>query len=259
MALRRGHCGLLRTGVLGGRVVPVMSWAKVDDHLFMHPKFLGVSLPARGLWLGALSYAAGIERDGWFPSSALSMLAGGAKHDDLVRQLVHASLWVQDGDGYRLHNFLKYNRSRKQLKKQRKLTAKRVQALRARNGVTPALVTRLPARPDPSRPKKKRESASRQLPTTETLTPERLEMAQKLGLSAKAAGQEWAKLADHEFRDAHSNWDAVWRNWVRRAPEFTGSALSRARMVVPSSGPQTPSVKATQAILARLTLKDMPA
>lgn len=28
---------------------------------------------------------------------------------------------------------------------------------------------------------------------------------------------EMAMLRDHEFRDAHSDWDAVIRNWLRRA------------------------------------------
>lgn len=31
---------------------------------------------------------------------------------------------------------------------------------------------------------------------------------------------ETEKFRDHEYRDPHSNWEAAWRQWMRRAPEF---------------------------------------
>ena len=138
-----------------------MSWAKIDDHLFCHPKMLTVSLAARGLWITALSYAAGLERDGWFPFSGLALLArSDVDLDPLAHELVHAALWSREADGYRIHDYLRYNPSAKQLQKLRKRDAARQRASRMRHawshGVTPDGVTRpchsVPARPGPTRP-----------------------------------------------------------------------------------------------------------
>jgi len=137
-----------------------MAWAKIDDRLYAHPKILRVSLGARGLWLTAFSYAAGLERDGWFPFAALPLfLPGNAvsnalsspNADAYVNELLSEGLWIRVEDGYRFHDFLRYNRSSKELKRQRKHGAKRLQAYRKRHGkgnaVTNALVTPTPARP----------------------------------------------------------------------------------------------------------------
>lgn len=42
--------------------------------------------------------------------------------------------------------------------------------------------------------------------------------------------RETACFRDHEFKDPHSDWPAVWRQWMRRAPEFKrngGPGVSR--------------------------------
>lgn len=38
---------------------------------------------------------------------------------------------------------------------------------------------------------------------------------------------------DHEFKDPHSNWEAAWRQWMRRTPEFS------RRTPVPKNGAST--------------------
>src|SRR5215831_16578268 len=106
----------------------MMAWARIDDRLFSHPKMLEVSLAARGLWLTALSYAASLERDGWFPASALPLFAPSIPRVELVnlaQELVMTKLWRVASDGYVIHDFLGYNRSRKELKRQRKQVAAR--------------------------------------------------------------------------------------------------------------------------------------
>src|SRR5262245_7874178 len=66
-------------------------------------------------------------------------------------------------------------------------------------------------------------SNSRQLdaqwPEDFTLTLERTEAATTFGLDAAT---EWNKFHDHALKDGvtHKNWDAAWRYWCRRAPEF---------------------------------------
>lgn len=47
--------------------------------------------------------------------------------------------------------------------------------------------------------------------------------------------RELAKMRDHQFRDAHSDWDAVVRNWLRRAFEQNRSKLNGAAGVTGSN------------------------
>jgi hypothetical protein len=58
-----------------------------------------------------------------------------------------------------------------------------------------------------------------QWPEDFTLTLERADVARTLRVDAAA---EWAKFKDHALKDGttHKNWDAAWRYWCRRAPEF---------------------------------------
>jgi hypothetical protein len=52
-----------------------------------------------------------------------------------------------------------------------------------------------------------------------SLTPERAEVARRLGEDATV---EWNKFKDDALEDnvQHVDWDASWRMWLRRAPEF---------------------------------------
>jgi hypothetical protein len=150
-----------------------MSWAKIDDRLWSHPKFLGLSLSAAGLWLFGLSYAASLERDGWFPGDALSRLTVTPDCESSAHELVHAGLWLREPDGYRIHDFLKYNFSRKRLIAKRNRDAKRKQRSRARHAVTPRGVraesaTPVPSRPVPSRPTEEKKIRSRSLRSLDT-------------------------------------------------------------------------------------------
>lgn len=81
-----------------------MSWARVDDGWWCHPKVLGVSLTARGLWVSALSWSCAQRRDE-VPRPLLAML--GATAAEAV-ELVDAGLWVEVDDGYRIHDWAEY-------------------------------------------------------------------------------------------------------------------------------------------------------
>jgi hypothetical protein len=214
-----------------------MSWAKIDDRLCLHPKFISISLEAAGLWVRALSYAAGLERDGWFPVEVLPLLAGTHEYDVLVHELVHAMLWVREPDGYRFHDYLRFNLSRKQLVRQRKKTTERVTALRVRNAVTNAVstpvVTRLPARPVPSgsgrEEQKKLAFARKEKPPrakAKTPWPEDLVLTEALAAYATRQGldarYEWGKFQAHALRDdvRHVDWPRAWEYWVRNAWEI---------------------------------------
>lgn len=77
--------------------------------------------------------------------------------------------------------------------------------------------------PEPvDKPPPKRKPTKR-LPADVTLTEQRRRFALEAGLTDAIARLEWAKLADHEFRVAHTDWDAVWRNWVRNVAGRAGN------------------------------------
>lgn len=101
-------------------------WAKVDDRLHAHPKAAEAGLEAMGLHLLAMSFCAAYETDGHvkerFPTEKAGERAG-----VLVERLVQVGLWELNGNGWRIHDWLKYNLSKreaKQLAKARALAGK---------------------------------------------------------------------------------------------------------------------------------------
>jgi hypothetical protein len=98
-----------------------MSWVRVDDKAWSHPKFAGLSGNAVRLWLFATCWSAGHETDGKLPKVVLRIL-GAAPKD--AAALVDAGLWHKTEDGWGIHDFLEYqpsaadNRTRREAKAQ---------------------------------------------------------------------------------------------------------------------------------------------
>lgn len=81
-----------------------MSWAKVDDGWWCHPKVMGLSPAARGLWVSGLSWSCAQRRD-VVPSTFPPMIGCGT---DEAAELVGVGLWdVVDG-GWRIHDWSDY-------------------------------------------------------------------------------------------------------------------------------------------------------
>jgi hypothetical protein len=120
-------------------------WAKIDDKLCTHPKFVGLPLAPRGLWVTALSWSSMQLTDGHIPRSALRLF--GAQPRD-ARRLVEAGLWEEDGDGWRFHDWSDYQPSAWDVRESaRKVRQERVEAgtrgglKKARNRAKPASKT----------------------------------------------------------------------------------------------------------------------
>lgn len=225
-----------------------MSWAKVDDKFFAHPKVQAVSFGARGLWVTALSWVAAMETDGHVTRNALRCVTGNQTREEIeawTRELVRYGLWVEDDDGYRFHDYLRFNPSSKQLKHKRKINSTRQRIFRSRNAKRNALrdegrnalVTGIPARPllsSPSpilslssetevpakngrAPRRKRAKCS--WPEDFVLTAKCAQLARDLGEDPEV---EWNKFKDNALANGvqHVDWDAAWRMWLRRAPDF---------------------------------------
>ncbi len=88
-----------------------MSWLKIDDGLFVHPKWLRTPATARALWITALSYCGKMNTDGYVDSALLPLL-GGSVED--AEALTSSGLWDAVGGGYCFHDFEEYNRTTQQ-------------------------------------------------------------------------------------------------------------------------------------------------
>lgn len=109
-----------------------MTYFRVDDKFWSHPKTTSLSMAARGLWATAGSWAACYLTDGYIPRSSLRSIAGGANVKKAVDELVTAGLWIDVGDGWQYHQWDEHNYNRAQVEQQRQRRRKNQDAWRAR-------------------------------------------------------------------------------------------------------------------------------
>jgi len=85
-----------------------MTWVKLDDGFFMHPKALAAGRYDRDLYLAGLCWSAGQETDGLIPAHALAliaMVAGVADADQAASRLAEVGLWITDVDGWQIRRY----------------------------------------------------------------------------------------------------------------------------------------------------------
>jgi hypothetical protein len=99
-----------------------MPWAKVDDKLHAHPKAARAGLEALGLHLLAMSHVAAYETDGHV-LARFPFEKAGEQGDGLAATLVESGLWELNGDGWMIHDWLKYNPSKREAKQLAKARA----------------------------------------------------------------------------------------------------------------------------------------
>ena len=94
-------------------------WFKLDDSIWSHPKFLGLSDKAFRLWVRAGAYSAQHLTDGLVTPEVLRILGASRK---LCAELHAAGLWepVPDG-GWRFHDWEHYQLSRAEVELRRDL------------------------------------------------------------------------------------------------------------------------------------------
>lgn len=79
-------------------------WAKVDDGFWCHPKVLGLSLEASGLWVRALSWSCA-QRIDLVPVSFVRMVGA---TDETAAELVAVGLWDLAETGWIIHDWNSY-------------------------------------------------------------------------------------------------------------------------------------------------------
>lgn len=114
-----------------------MTWARLDDSFYDHPKFLGLGLEPIGLWACGLAYACRYLTDGFLPRAAVARF-GGPKGIKTASELVDSGLWSEVNGGYSIINYLEYNQSKSNVESTRKVkqdAGKRGASARSRSHV----------------------------------------------------------------------------------------------------------------------------
>lgn len=150
-----------------------MTWFKIDDGFYDHPKFLDLSNAAVGLWSKAGGWCGRHLTDGVIPASQVKVLKGTRAQ---IRDLIEAGLWVETttdvgAKAYRFHDWNDFQPTRELKLKERADSAERQRKSRERKAqeqgesenvtrdshVTPSRDKRVShrqvsQRPDPTRP-----------------------------------------------------------------------------------------------------------
>jgi hypothetical protein len=109
-----------------------MGWTKVDDRLAFHRKTIKAGNAAMGLWVRALSFAGGDQRDGFVEYEVALSMGTQQEADTLCR----VGLWVEEMDGYRFHGWDEYQLTTEQWDKKKADAAERTRAWRERKAAT---------------------------------------------------------------------------------------------------------------------------
>jgi hypothetical protein len=95
-----------------------VTWFYVDDKFWSHPKTIGISLSAVGVWTMAGTWCMAHLTDGYIPSDALRMVCR-RKTLKEEQELVIRNLWTEVGDGYQFVDWLQWQRSREYIESKR--------------------------------------------------------------------------------------------------------------------------------------------
>lgn len=110
-----------------------MSWLKIDDGFVEHFRVDPLSDRAFRLHVAALCHCSRNLTDGHVSTKNVRVLRArsnnaGVKHVD---ELLEAGLWVQNGDGYVIRDYLDYNPSAEKVRQERSKAAERMRDVRA--------------------------------------------------------------------------------------------------------------------------------
>lgn len=106
--------------------------AVLDTHWHANPKILALGLDAMGLHAWSISYCDDLLTDGFVPHNAVPRLP---RVKQAIETLLAAERWEAVDGGFRLHDYLRYNRSRAQVDAEKHQAAERKRRSR-RNGTT---------------------------------------------------------------------------------------------------------------------------
>jgi len=98
-----------------------VTWFKLSDQFYDHPKVMQAGNSAVGLWARCCSYSASQELDGRIPKAIAHTY--GTRRD--IERLLRSGLWIDVEGSYWVPDFLDYNPSREALAARRATEAER--------------------------------------------------------------------------------------------------------------------------------------
>jgi len=228
-------------------------WFKVDDGFHGHPKVIGLSPSAVGVWLLTGTWSAQYLTDGHVPRGMVTRFGG---TDADAADLIAAGLWRAGEDGYEFHEWHEYQPSKETVEAERAAARDRMRERRRNKRGTfagssdeqPANVREVfagssttPTQPSPTRPESSNEDSSlpRKRGTTKgTRIPEPFVVTGQMrtDITAECGGidvdGQTRRFVDYwraqpGQKGVKTDWIATWRNWMRRAHDDTRSTTSR--------------------------------
>lgn len=217
-----------------------ITWFKVDDGFWSHPKTATLSDAAVVLWVRAGSYSSQHLTDGVIARPVLR-LVGTA---EAAAELVAAGLWLEHPDGWEFHDWGEYQETSETVKKRREDARDRQARARERaankrrespsvsrvtDDVTNGVSSLYPTRPDPTPTSNEVGGGTRKrgarIPDEFIVTTEMREWAAR-EVPAVDVDASTRKFADHWRAESGAkarkvDWVATWRNWLRRDAENT--------------------------------------
>jgi len=104
-----------------------MTWFKIDDAFWAHPKTMALSPDAIALWVRAGSWSCQTLTDGIIPDRALPLFAPAA---GAPAELVDAGFWYEIGGAHEFHDWAEYQESSGMVKDRRRKNADKMRKWR---------------------------------------------------------------------------------------------------------------------------------
>jgi hypothetical protein len=98
-----------------------MTWFKVDDSFYDHPKMFDAPDCAVALWTRAGSWSARNLTEGFVPAGLPARLCGDP--DTAVADLLRRGVWLRASGGYRFHDWLQWQPSKEHVEDLRRKRA----------------------------------------------------------------------------------------------------------------------------------------
>jgi hypothetical protein len=99
-----------------------MVWVRIDEDFAQHPKLVSAGPNAMALQVAALCYANRNLTDGFLPRAAVHGLIPSDVDSDAAettKRLIAHGIWEEVEGGYAIHDYLDYQPSREQVRRQR--------------------------------------------------------------------------------------------------------------------------------------------
>lgn len=103
-----------------------MAWVKLDDGFPQHPKVVEAGHKAAWLYICSLTYSSSQLTNGHIPRALVGRLTDIPGEKRLAQRLVEVGLWEHTEEGFVIHDYGDYQRTREQVQEQRAAAKRRM-------------------------------------------------------------------------------------------------------------------------------------